>query len=142
MIIAIDTQIVETFSARPRKVDLCHLLQCLAAARLRIRWPNKNYTSTHSDYQNDFSHGLSEMRELIYLVEIFFNAAAIPASTELGLSTAQKCMKNSRGCSDNMWLCSAVTEILWAWSSEMTGFTSSAMSTKSPVVATFVAPAA
>jgi hypothetical protein len=54
------------------------------------------------------------MRELIYLIEIFFNAAPIPAPTDSGLPTAQKCMKNNRGCSVNMWLCRAVTEILWA----------------------------
>src|ERR1700738_4065942 len=142
MVIAIDSQIVETFSSRPRQVELGHLLQRLAAARLRSRRPNKNYTSTHSECQNDFSHGLSGMRELIYLVEIFFNAAAIPAPTESGLPTAQKCIKNNRGCSVNLWLCSAVTNILCAWISEMTGFTSSAVSTKSPVVATFAEPAA
>src|ERR1700686_5462924 len=142
MIVAIDSQIVETLSARPRQVELGHLLQCLAAAGLRIRRPDKNHSSTHNDYQNNFSNKSSEMRGAVYLVEILFNAAAIPAPTESGLPTAQKCMKNNRGCSVNMWLCSAVTLILWAWSSEMTGFTSSAVSTKSPVVATFAAPAA
>jgi hypothetical protein len=104
----------EQIRVGPRQVELGHLLQCLAAIGLRIRRPDKNHSGTHNGYQNNSSHESSEMRGAIYLVEIFFKAAAIPAPTESGLPTAQKCIKNNRGCSVNMWLCSAFTEILWA----------------------------
>ena len=35
-------------------------------------------------------------------------AALIPPATESGLPTAQKCIKNRRGCSVSMWRCNAV----------------------------------
>jgi hypothetical protein len=64
------------------------------------------------------------------------SAAEIPAATDSGLPSAQKCMKKRRGCSSSMWLCSAVMSILFSSSAEITGFTSSAVRTKSPVVDT------
>ena len=44
-----------------------------------------------------------------YFTATWLNAALIPAATDSVLPTAQKCMKNRRGCSVSMWLCSAVT---------------------------------
>jgi hypothetical protein len=47
----------------------------------------------------------------------------------------QKCMKIRRGCSVSMWLWIAVTSMPLDRKALITGFTSSAVSTKSPVMA-------
>src|SRR5258707_2859185 len=82
------------------------------------------------------SHGQQYTREQQAFISWRLSATLIPDPTDSGLPTDQKCMKNKRGCSVSMWLCSAVTEISCPCSSEITGLTSSAVSTKSPVVAT------
>src|SRR5437867_3670970 len=53
----------------------------------------------------------------------------------LASSFAQKCMKKSRGCSSSMWLCTAVTAIPPVRRARITGLTSEAIRTKSPVIA-------
>ncbi len=49
-------------------------------------------------------------------------------------------MKKSRGSSPSMWLCSAVTSIPLSRNAFITGATSLATSTKSPVIAAFPPP--
>jgi hypothetical protein len=52
----------------------------------------------------------------------------------------QKCMKIRRGCSVSMWLWIAVTSMPLDRKALITGFTSSAVSTKSPVMAALPPP--
>src|SRR5215468_5478110 len=84
-----------------------------------------------------YAHAVESEKEWFYLTATRLNAALIPAPTDSGSLTAQKCMKNNRGSSVNIWLCNAVTVIRCARSSDSTGLTSDAVSTKSPVVATW-----
>jgi hypothetical protein len=49
-------------------------------------------------------------------------------------------MKYSRGCSPSMWLCSAVTSMPFSRSARITGLTSPASSTKSPLIAALPPP--
>src|SRR5207244_1042742 len=63
-----------------------------------------------------------------------------PSASLTSSSTAQKCMKKSRGSSSSMWLWTAVTSIPCSRRARSTGFTSAARSTKSPVIAAFPPP--
>jgi len=55
-------------------------------------------------------HWAETLSESIYFFEfVWSNAARRPFASFTASSFAQKCMKNSRGCSSSMWLCSAVT---------------------------------
>ena len=68
------------------------------------------------------------------------NAALRPFANCCASSFAQKCMKNSRGWSSSMWLCTAVTSMPLSRNAFSTGFTSFATSTKSPVIAALPPP--
>ena len=67
-------------------------------------------------------------------------AAFSPVSSLARSSCAQKCMKNMRGLSSSIWLCSAVTSMPWLRSARITGFTSLATNMKSPVIAALPPP--
>ena len=55
-------------------------------------------------------------------------------------SSAQKWMKNMRGCSSSMWLWIAVTSISPARSARISGLTSLPVTRKSPVMAALPFP--
>src|SRR5262249_9905764 len=71
---------------------------------------------------------------------VLSSAARRPLASFNASSFAQKCMKIKRGCSDSMWLCTAVTSMPFVRSALITGFTSSAVRTKSPVMAALPPP--
>src|SRR5262249_8401110 len=71
---------------------------------------------------------------------VWSSAARSPFASFIASSFAQKCMKKRRGCSSNMWLCSAVTAIPFCRRFLMTGLTSFPVMTKSPVIAALPAP--
>src|SRR6185312_15735131 len=68
------------------------------------------------------------------------SAARRPLASFSASSLAQKCMKKRRGCSSSMWLWIAVTSMPLSRSALATGFTSLAVSTKSPVIAALPPP--
>jgi hypothetical protein len=57
-----------------------------------------------------------------------------------GVVIGPEVAENSRGCSFSMWLCSAVTSIPLLLNVLITGLTSSAVRTKSPVIAALPPP--
>jgi hypothetical protein len=72
----------------------------------------------------------------------FSSPARKPFASLSASSLAQKCTKNRRGCSSSMWLWMAVTSIPFRRSARRSGFTSPAVSTKSPVMAALPPPVA
>src|SRR5260370_30595579 len=110
MVFGVDGQIVEPFTARPRQIEFRNFLEGWAV-RLCIQPWCRPQDKTAGKQQKNRSHRSSLKLRKNYLVETRFNAAAIPPPTDSGLPTAQKCMKNRRGCSVSMWLWSAVTKI-------------------------------
>ena len=76
----------------------------------------------------------------LFALAVLSSAARRPLASLTASSFAQKCMKKSRGCSSSMWLCTAVTSMPFVRSALITGFTSSPVSTKSPVMAALPPP--
>src|SRR5262245_37261469 len=76
----------------------------------------------------------------LFALAVLSSAARSPLASFTASSLAQKCMKNSRGCSLSMWLWTAVTSMPFERSALITGLTSSAVSTKSPVIAALPPP--
>src|SRR5882757_7312105 len=75
-----------------------------------------------------------------FLASTLSSAARSPVASLRASSLAQKCMKKTRGCSSSMWLCRAVISMPLACSALITGLTSLASSTKSPVMAAVSKP--
>src|SRR5262245_15809240 len=82
---------------------------------------------------------IDPLRQLFALA-VLSSAARRPLASLMASSLAQKCMKNSRGCSLSMWLCTAVTSMPCSRRALITGLTSSPVSTKSPVMAALPPP--
>src|SRR5215475_5154376 len=64
----------------------------------------------------------------LFALAVLSRAARSPLASFTASSLAQKCMKNSRGCSLSMWLWTAVTSMPFERSALITGLTSSAVS--------------
>src|SRR5262245_28817740 len=79
-------------------------------------------------------------RAQLFALAVLSRAARSPLASFTASSLAQKCMKNSRGCSLSMWLWTAVTSMPFERSALITGLTSSPVTTKSPVIATLPSP--
>src|SRR5262245_63228395 len=77
---------------------------------------------------------------LALVLAVLSNASRRPLASFEASSFAQKCMKNSRGCSVSMWLWSAVTSMPFVRKDLITGLTSSPRRTKSPVIAALAPP--
>src|SRR5215475_16054518 len=74
---------------------------------------------------------VSELLPTDSALAILSSAARTPLASFSASSFAQKCMKNSRGCSLSLWLWSAVTSIPFARKARLTGLTSVDARTKS-----------
>src|SRR5215472_9009342 len=76
----------------------------------------------------------------LFALAVLSSAERSPLASFTVSSFAQKWRKNSRGCSLSMWLCTAVTSMPLDRKVLMTGFTSSPVRTKSPVMAALPPP--
>src|SRR4029077_16603156 len=138
VVVLINRQVIEPLSSRAWQIKRRDFLQ--SRPGLTESGCANSEKESGSEQQNTLSHHAPQTA-FLYFTATWLNAALIPAATDSVLPTAQKCMKKRRGCSVSMWLCSAVTSMSCSSSAEITGFTSSAVNTKSPVVATLPGPA-
>src|SRR5215510_15028369 len=125
------------------------LLVAALLAGIRCRSPHRRAGAAQSE-QHQHDDGDRSHHDLPFFARrrpgqlralaVLSSASRNPLASFSASSLAQKCMKISRGCSSSMWLWMAVTSMPFVRSALITGFTSSATSTKSPVIAALPPP--